>query len=488
MLYVEHTFAFRRHPKIGAGDSPLEAEVLRELDAYAAARHVELVPICNRSATWSTSSRSPSTSTSPRPMRAGRSPAPSPAPTNCCATSTTSSCRTSARGSSCGLRRALGSRSRQVEAMAEALGPGGLLLDHVKRVGEFAREHGPQLMIWADFVHKHPERIAEFGRDVIFLDWWYEAEHDFDKVRRFAEHDLAFWVCPGTSSWNCLFPRLDNGVTNISRWAARRRRHGADGLLVTDWGDFGHYNLHGNSWLPYAWAAQQAWSGDEHPARFDRAFARVVFGDASGESARCYRELGAVHDAGFASFNGSALQFLFFDDLDRAYFVRGAVPAALRRSRAVSNAFASGCARRRRVSRATRSRSELRYAGTPRSTRSQGAARDPLRRLAREAGGARRERSTTPRGGVQEARGGGARALARLRSLWLARSRPSNFETTRRRLARATRASTAPRARSPRIARRAPPPLTGFGPGAAIRVLREVKPRRVQHARAMPAR
>ncbi len=44
MLYIEHTFHFRRHPQIGAGASPLDAATLRELDTYAAARHVQLVP------------------------------------------------------------------------------------------------------------------------------------------------------------------------------------------------------------------------------------------------------------------------------------------------------------------------------------------------------------------------------------------------------------------------------------------------------------
>jgi hypothetical protein len=360
--------------------------------------------------------------------------------------------------------------------MADALGPGGLLLDHVKHLGEFAREHRRQLMVWADFVHKHPERIAEFGRNVIFLDWWYEAEHDFDKVRRFAEHDLAFWVCPGTSSWNCLFPRLDNAVTNISRWADAGRRHGADGLLVTDWGDFGHYNLLGNSWLPYAWAAQQAWSGDEAPARFDRAFSRLVFGDASGESARFYRELGAVHDAGFKVFNGSALQFLFFDDLDRAYFVRGTKPAALRKSRA-------------RLER-TRKRlagAKARFAGDPiahgellyAADASIHALRKALagldyvawrERPAKLDAKARRRLASECTQLAKEERA----LLARLRTLWLARSRLSNFEMTSRRLQR----STASLARAARALAANRPPATppaheGFSPGIVIRALRD---------------
>ena len=44
MLYTEHVFRFRRHPAIGEGASPMNAGELRELDGYAAERHVELVP------------------------------------------------------------------------------------------------------------------------------------------------------------------------------------------------------------------------------------------------------------------------------------------------------------------------------------------------------------------------------------------------------------------------------------------------------------
>jgi hypothetical protein len=34
----------------------------------------------------------------------------------------------------------------------------------------------------------------------VLLDWWYEADHDYDRVRKFAEHGIRFWVCPGTST------------------------------------------------------------------------------------------------------------------------------------------------------------------------------------------------------------------------------------------------------------------------------------------------
>jgi hypothetical protein len=476
MLYVEHTFRFRRHPKIGAGASPLDAETLRTLDAYAAENHVELVPnlqslghmehilalpeyahLAETEARWTLACAEPGSYELLRDLYDEYLP----------------NFRSPRFCADCDEPWDLG-RGRSKET-AEALGPGGLLLDHARRIGELARAHRRQLMIWADFVHNHPERIPEFGRDVVFLDWWYEAEHDFEKVRRFAEHGLTFWVCPGTSSWNCLFPRMQNALVNVARWADAGRRHGAEGLLITDWGDFGHYNLLGNSWLPYAWAAQQAWSGETDARAFDRAFGALVFGEASGEAARLYRELGAVHDAGFRVFNGSALQFLYFDELDQAYFVRGTKPAAARRSlrklEAVKQRIAAAAPR---FANDPLTHAELAYAADASihalrkalagveyvAWRVKPATLDAAarRRLAKDLGALAAEQ----------------RALGqRLLDLWLARSEPSNFEITGRRLDRSI-ASLRAAARALAANRPPPPPAPheGFSPGVVIRALR----------------
>ena len=333
MLYTEHTFRFRRHPKIGAGDSPLDASTMRELDAYAADRCVELIP-CLQSLGhmahvlkhpeyqhldetadgWTLSPAEPGTYELLADLYDEYLP----------------NFRSHWLNANCDEPWDLG-RGKS-KAREQELGPGGVYLEHVGRLKTMAARAGKRTMIWGDVVHAHPERILEIDRDLILLDWWYEADFDFDRVRVFAENGIEFLVCPGTSSWNCLFPRVEISNRNIERWADAGRRHGAKGLLNTDWGDYGHYNLQGNSWFAYAMGAQQSWSGTCEDRTFDRAFSRLVFGDASGEVARLYRALGAVHDAGFQMWNGSPIQCLFFDDLDDAAFVAHAKRGALAKS------------------------------------------------------------------------------------------------------------------------------------------------------------
>ncbi len=333
MLYVEHTFEFRSHPEIGEGASPLDAETILAVDRYAADRGIELVPCLQslghmehilsieRYAKLAESDRlwslSPSLGETYQflgdlydeflPLfQSGRFNANCDEPFDL------------GRGQSA-------QRSPRKT-------PGRLFADHVSQLERLAGRHDKQLMIWADFALKHPDQIDRIGRDVVLMDWWYEANFDFDRIRRLRRLGFEVWACPGTSSWNCLFPRIANSCENIARWADAGRRHGATGLLNTDWGDFGHYNALGVSLHGFAWGAQQAWSGDVEAKAFDRAFARRIFGEQSARIGRLYRRLGEIHDAGFSIPNGSPLQYLYFDSLGRSFFLQHAGRRALESS------------------------------------------------------------------------------------------------------------------------------------------------------------
>ncbi len=438
MLYTEHTFRFRRHPEIGADASPLNAAEMRALDAYAAERHVELVPtlqslghmhhvlklpryahLAETDRRWTLSTVEPGTYELLRDLYDEYLP-------NFRSRLFNANCDEPwdlALGPS-------GGRAREI-------GKGGVYLEHVRRVRDLAAAHGKRTLIWGDVVHAHPDQIPEIDSDFVLLDWWYEATHDYDRVKVFAANGIEFWVCPGTSSWNSLFPRVPNSLANIAGYAAAGRRHGARGLVVTDWGDLGHYNLQGFSWYGLAFAAQQAWSGDVPEPAFDRAFSRVLFDDPSGDTARLYRELGAIHDAGFPTFNASALQQLYFDDVGPMRFTARAKTGSLRRTLAkLTRARARIVRARRRFRRERTTYDELVFAAdTSLLAARKGLAALELLAWRRRPGSlgpaARRALATRlDRLGAEQTALG-----RRLRRLWLQRSAPSNFEITAGRIA-----------------------------------------------------
>lgn len=338
MLYVEHTFDFQRHPEIGEGASPLSAETVLALDTYSKDRGVELVP-CLQS--LGHMERILSLDRYAKLAESERRWSLSPAVPGSYALLDDlydeflplfSSSRLNAN---CDEPFDLG--TGRAAKLAERVGRGGVFAKHVERLRKMAGTRGKQLMIWADFALANPKQIGNLDRDVVLLDWWYEADFDADRIARLRRKGFEVWGCPGTSSWNCLFPRVDNAEGNVARWAEAGRAHGAKGLLNTDWGDFGHYNALGVSLQGYAYGAQQAWSGDPDRKRFDRAFDREIFGreldeGAGAPIAALYRKLGAIHEAGFQIFNGSALQYLYFDPIGRSFFLGHVRKSALDRS------------------------------------------------------------------------------------------------------------------------------------------------------------
>ncbi|TAL04129.1 MAG: glycoside hydrolase, partial [Verrucomicrobia bacterium] len=137
----------------------------------------------------------------------------------------------------------------QSKKICERSGKGRVYVDFLKQIHREAAQRGRGIMFWGDIILHHPELIKELPRDVIALNWGYEANHPFAKeAATFAKSKIPFYVCPGTSTWMTLIGRHDNAFANLRHGAAAGRKHGAVGYLNTDWGDGGHPQPLAVSW------------------------------------------------------------------------------------------------------------------------------------------------------------------------------------------------------------------------------------------------
>jgi hexosaminidase len=296
-LYTEHTFSFPHHPRIGQGCGPLTQDDMLALDAYARLRGIELMPNVNSfghcahllalpeyqhlaesAAGWSLSPTDEGTYALLDDLYADLLPA--------------FNSRTFNVG--CDETWDLG-KGRSAEAVA-ARGTGRVYLEHILRLRELAARYGCRIQLWGDILLHYPELVPELPEDVTLLDWHYEAEEDYPSLKVFASSGRPFWVCPGTSSWNTLFPRIENSNSNIRTLARQGAAQGAQGLLNTDWGDNGHYQPLGQCWYGYVYGAEQAWSGGRtEDQAFDPCFGRLFFGLDGEKVAQVMRDLGRLN-------------------------------------------------------------------------------------------------------------------------------------------------------------------------------------------------
>jgi hypothetical protein len=119
------------------------------------------------------------------------------------------------------------------------------------------------MMFWGDIIMQHPELIPDLPKDMIALEWGYEANHPFaEHGAKFAASGIPFYVCPGTSAWNSLAGRTNNAVANLRNAAENGFKNGAIGYLITDWGDCGHWQPMPVSYLGYGYGASVSWAFD----------------------------------------------------------------------------------------------------------------------------------------------------------------------------------------------------------------------------------
>jgi hypothetical protein len=339
-LYIEHTFRCRGHPLIGRGASPLTAEDILALDAHCRARHIELVPSLAsfghlatvlrhppyrhlaedwgigkylspeaeklrgwmRHGGWTLSPANPEGYRFLDSLFAEFLPLFSSTRFNVCCDETWDL--------------GLG----QSYALCRRKGRGRVYLGHILRLRELAARYGKRIMFWGDIIRHYPELIADIPKDVTVLDWGYSHNHPFDRVRDFRRAGVPFYVCPGTSSWVSLFPRLPEATANIHGFAEAGRREGAVGLLNTDWGDGGHYNFMEYSWHGYLFGAEQAWNTGADRASFTGRFTRLFLRDRDPALPRAIEALGEISHLAWGPCYQSIWQHLYFAPRGHALF------------------------------------------------------------------------------------------------------------------------------------------------------------------------
>jgi hypothetical protein len=205
-------------------------------------------------------------------------------------------------------------RGKSKAAIAEK-GSGRVYLDFLKKIHHLCTQHGVTMQFWSDIiVRDEPELVAELPHDVVALEWGYEADYPFDKHGALiAASGRSFYVCPGTSSWNTLAGRTDNSLGNIRNAAINGHKHGAIGLLSTDWGDNGHAQPLPVSYLGFLASAAFSWNVQSAKDLPDEAIPGLLdihaFRDEAGVMGKLAYDLGNVYQQPEVHVRNSSILF-----------------------------------------------------------------------------------------------------------------------------------------------------------------------------------
>jgi len=178
--------------------------------------------------------------------------------------------------------------SGPAKTMVDTMGLAGLYAWHINKLADILKPYHKTIMMWGDIARDYPDIIQRLPKDIIVLLWAYQAAPSFRAyIEPFKKAGLTFWICPGVSCWNRIFPDLKTAEINIAHFVRDGYEMEAQGMLNTTWDDDGE-NLFGMNWFPLAWGAECAWKPviseddsaglDEKYYTFTRSFDPVFFG------------------------------------------------------------------------------------------------------------------------------------------------------------------------------------------------------------------
>ena len=145
--------------------------------------------------------------------------------------------------------------------LVEKSGVEGVYLDYTLKMHEMVSKRNKKMLMWGDIALRHPDMLKKIPHDITLLDWGYEANYPFEKNCRLLQSSgLSYMVCPGTSSWTSITGRTDNMLGNIASAVSNGVKYQASGMLLTDWGDMGHWQYLPVSYPGFVTAGSLSWN------------------------------------------------------------------------------------------------------------------------------------------------------------------------------------------------------------------------------------
>jgi hypothetical protein len=136
-----------------------------------------------------------------------------------------------------------------------------VFIDYLNVIVDHLKTHDKKVLMWGDFFVHHEDALKLLPKDVIVIDWGYDANYPFDQtLRTLSKHQIPFLSAPGTSSWNSISGRTYDMIENIHQAIINTKKYHGIGTILTDWGDNGHLQYPVVSYPAMIYTALESWS------------------------------------------------------------------------------------------------------------------------------------------------------------------------------------------------------------------------------------
>lgn len=263
IFYFEDTFRFQRYPTIGEGRGALTRKEIDELEAFARPLGVEIFPVFemlgNQGALLMLDEVRPFAEF-PGAHSFSLDDEAFEFLSNCFGEMADAF---DSKYFHAGLDESwdLGFGKSEERVKREGRGPAHAV--HYRRINELLQSRGKTMIMYGDIILNYPEILDLIPKDIVLMDWQYEAADHYPTVDVLGSKGFPILVLPGMSNWDRIFPDMSKAMINIRNFTLDCYRQPRPlGSITSTWGDNGSKNLRELLYYGYAYGAEVSWSPD----------------------------------------------------------------------------------------------------------------------------------------------------------------------------------------------------------------------------------
>jgi len=180
---------------------------------------------------------------------------------------------------------------------ARDIGVGKLYIENLQHVYDIVHAYNKHVMFWGDIALQYPDLIKTLPKDMLVATWEYSVHPDYSKwLKPYANTGMKIIVCPWVGSTNLTIPDYEQAADNIGHFLDEGKKAGAIGMDNTVWNDDGE-TLYGLNWWSIVYGAAAAWEpGIPDVQAFDQKYDWAFYRNADHRFVEAIKRLSHINE------------------------------------------------------------------------------------------------------------------------------------------------------------------------------------------------
>jgi NAD(P)-dependent dehydrogenase (short-subunit alcohol dehydrogenase family) len=180
---------------------------------------------------------------------------------------------------------------------AQQIGLGRLYIENLLRVHDIVHAYNKQVIFWGDIALEYPDLIKTLPKDMLVATWEYFVHPNYDKwLKPYADVGMKIIVCPWVGNTNLIMPDYEQAAHNIGHFVSEGKKVGAIGMDDTVWNDDGE-TLYGLNWWSIVYGAATAWeAGIPDAAALDQKYDWAFYRNTDHRFVEAIKQLSHINE------------------------------------------------------------------------------------------------------------------------------------------------------------------------------------------------